>query len=181
MVREIRKDDIGFICDYWHNSDPKFLIGMGVDLQKIPSRNQLSEFLVQQINAPFSKKSSYALIWNIDNIPAGHCNVNKIKFGEEGFMHLHLWKSSSRKKGLGFQLVKLSLPYFFENLQLETIYCEPYSLNPAPNKLLKKLGFEFEREYTTIPGSINFEQPVRRWRLTKKSYHRRTSISEEFD
>jgi hypothetical protein len=45
------------------------------------------------------------------------------------------------------------------------LYCEPYALNPAPNKTLEKLGFKFLKTYTTIPGWINFEQEVNLWEL----------------
>jgi len=73
-------------------------------------------------------------------------------------MHLHLWNAASRKKGIGSQLVKMSLKYFFENLKLKRLFCEPYALNPAPNKTLEKTGFDFVKEYITIPGAFNFEQ-----------------------
>jgi len=80
-------------------------------------------------------------------------------------MHLHLWNKDVRKKGYGTRFVKLSLPYFFGNYQLKKLFCEPYALNPAPNKTLEKAGFEFIKEYTTIPGFINFEQPVCLWEM----------------
>ena len=67
-------------------------------------------------------------------------------------------------------MVKMTLPYFFENLKLKKMYSEPYALNPAPNRILKKVGFEFVKEYTTIPGSLNFEQPVKRWELTYENF-----------
>ncbi len=81
-------------------------------------------------------------------------------------MHLHIWNSEVRKMGLGTQLVKMSLPYFFKNMNLKKLYCEPYALNPAPNNTLKKVGFEFVKEYITIPGFLNFEQQVNLWELT---------------
>ena len=167
-VREMQENDIGFIVKYWHESNPEFLTGMGVDLSKIPGKNDLEKMLQNQVNLPYPEKQSYALVWKIDEKPVGHCNVNKITFGEEAYMHLHLWQAINRKKGMGTQLVKKSLPYFFKNLQLKVLYCEPYALNEAPNKMLGKLGFEFEKEYITIPGSLNFEQPVKRWKLAGK-------------
>ena len=80
-------------------------------------------------------------------------------------MHLHLWQTDVRQKGLGTAFVKMTLPYFFEHLQLQKIYCEPYSGNPAPNKTLEKVGFRFVKTYTTTPGWINFEQPVNLWEI----------------
>ncbi|MBC5772645.1 GNAT family N-acetyltransferase [Pontibacter sp. KCTC 32443] len=169
-VRELQEQDITLIADYWLKSDSEHLIGMGVDMAKLPTRQQLTQMLQAQLNAPLHEKQSYCVIWEVDSQAVGHSNINKIMFGEEAYMHLHMWRSDIRKQGLGSALVKMSLPYFFENLQLKTLYCEPYALNPAPNKTLQKVGFELEKEYITIPGSLNFEQPVKRWRLSYSKY-----------
>jgi ribosomal-protein-alanine N-acetyltransferase len=87
-------------------------------------------------------------------------------------MHLHLWNNASRKKGNGTAFVKLTLPYYFENLQLKKLCCEPYALNTAPNKTLKKVGFTFIKKYTTIPGILNFEQEVNLWEMTKEQFEK---------
>lgn len=58
-------------------------------------------------------------------------------------MHLHLWEANKRRKGIGAQLVKLSLAYFFNDLKLKQLFSESYALNSAPNKVLKKIGFTF--------------------------------------
>ena len=169
-VREIQVKDIDLIADYWLTSDDDFLVSMGVDLSKLPTRAALTNMLTEQINTPLSQKKSYALIWEIDDQPVGHTNVNGIEYGNFATMHLHLWFSKNRKKGIGTKLIKKSLPFYFGNLKLKTLFCEPYALNPAPNKTLKKVGFEFIKKYTTIPGSLNFEQEVNRWEMTKKSF-----------
>ena len=64
----------------------------------------------------------------------------------------------------------MSLSYFFKHLKLQKVVCEPYALNDAPNKTLKKAGFNFIKEYTTIPGSLNFEQPVKQWSLLNTEF-----------
>ncbi len=85
-------------------------------------------------------------------------------------MHLHLWNNPMRTKGMGSQLVAMTLPYFFNAYNLEKLYCEPYALNPAPNKTLAKVGFELVHEITTTPGSLSFEQPVNVWLMTREKY-----------
>ena len=89
-------------------------------------------------------------------------------------MHLHLWNSKFRLKGVGTKMVNNSLPYFFNILKLKKIYSEPYALNPAPNKALEKIGFNFVKTYTTTPGSLNFEQTVNRWEMTLEDFIERT-------
>lgn len=169
-VREIQEKDIRLLADYWYLSNEDFLTGMGVDLKKMPSREEFTKMLQQQINTWIEKKIAFALIWEVDNIPVGHTNINKITYGKEAYMHLHLWNSSWRKKGLGTQLVKGSLPFYFEKFNLEALICEPRAINSAPNKTLEKAGFEFERTYITIPGAINFEQEVNRWKMTRSRF-----------
>ncbi|NDK57148.1 GNAT family N-acetyltransferase [Pontibacter fetidus] len=169
-IREMLAADINLIADYWLTSNPAFLVSMGVDLAKLPTREGLTNMLQAQLQAPYEAKQTYALIWMMDDKPAGHCNVNQIVYGKQAFMHLHLWQPENRQKGVGSELVKKSLPYFFENLRLKELYCEPYALNSAPNKTLEKVGFVFEKQYTTIPGTLNFEQEVKRWKLTKEQY-----------
>jgi len=170
-VRELQTQDIDLITNYWLNAEDVFLLGMGVDLAKMLTKDQWIEMLSQQISQPYNQKKSYCTIWEVNGKAVGHSNVNKIIFGQEAFMHLHMWDSSIRSKGYGLQLVKLSLPYFFNNLKLKTLYCEPYALNPAPNRTLEKLCFRFVKEYITIPGMLNFEQPVNLWELTYKTYN----------
>lgn len=171
-VREIQASDIELITQYWTTADPAFLTGMGVDLSKLPAKEDWTKMLTDQLSKPLKEKPSYCIIWEVNNEPIGHSNVNKIIFGEEASMHLHLWKTGIRGKGLGTELVKKTLPFFFENLELKKIYCEPYALNPAPNKTLEKVGFQFIKEYITTPGWLNFEQPVNRWELSFEDFRK---------
>lgn len=176
-VREIQQPDVALIVSYWLESDPIFLEGMGVDLAKIPAKEQLTTMIAEQLTQSYEQKKAYCIIWEIDGDPVGHSNVNKIIFGEEAYMHLHLWNSHTRQKGAGAALVKMTIPFFFKNLQLKKLYCEPYALNSAPNKTLEKVGFEFVKEYITIPGGLNFEQPVYQWLLT---YDRYKALADTF-
>ncbi len=169
-VREIKETDIDKISNYWLDADSEFLQSLGVDLDKLPSREEWRKMLTEQVEQPYHLKQSYCLIWMVDDVPVGHCNVNKIVFGEEAYMHLHLWNDTDRRSGFGATFIKMSLPHFFRNLQLQRLYCEPYSLNPAPNKTLAKLGFGFVKQYTTTPGYINFHQPVSLWELTYNEF-----------
>lgn len=167
-VREIQKKDIPLIVKYWTEADPEYLKGMGADPSKLPAAEAFQNMLAQQLDQSYEEKQSYCLIWELENEAVGHCNVNKIIYGSEAYMHLHLWNNPDRKKGLGTEFIKLSIPLFFKNLELKIIYSEPYALNPAPNRTLEKAGFTLEKEYLTIPGAINFEQMVKRWQKELK-------------
>lgn len=171
-VRYLTKADIDPLVAYWLNASPEFLVGMGVDVQKMPSEAEWRQMLEEQLSQAVPDKKSYGMIWLLDGEPVGHSNINKIQFGKEAYMHLHLWRKDIRQKGIGPQFVRLCIPAFFENYQLQTLYCEPYALNPAPNKVMERLGFHFEKSYVTIPGWLNFEQDVNLWSLSREEFLR---------
>jgi RimJ/RimL family protein N-acetyltransferase len=164
-VREIQEQDIELIASYWATAEPAFLTGMGVDMAKMPDKEGFIKYLTEQVQLPIPEKQSYCIIWQVDGRAIGHSNINKIIFGEEAYMHLHIWDPEIRKKGFGTEFIKLTVPYFFKNYELKTLYCEPYALNNAPNKTLIKAGFTFVKEYVTTPGWLNFEQPVKLYQM----------------
>lgn len=169
-VREIEERDIEALCDYWFESDPEFMHSLGVDITLLPERKILADLISKQISQNPKETGGYVLIWEYNEQAIGHSNINSIFFGEFAFMHLHLWNADKRKKGIGTALVKKSLPFYFENFKLKKLFCSPYAQNPAPNKTLAKVGFEFRRQYVTTPGSINFEQEVKEWCMSKEQY-----------
>jgi RimJ/RimL family protein N-acetyltransferase len=169
-VREIAEQDIAAISDYWLNSDAAFMKSMGVDMDKMPTREEWRNMLTEQLSKSYENKKSYCIIWEINGTAIGHSNINKIIFGEEAYMHLHIWYPEERRKGLGTNFIKMTVPWFFEKYKLKNLYCEPYALNAAPNEILKKAGFEFVKEYITTPGWINFEQPVKLWVMTYERF-----------
>lgn len=170
-VREIQEKDIDHIVQYFLNADSAFLIKMGVDLKKVPPKDEWIKMLSDQLDQPYEEKKSYCIIWQVDDKPIGHSNVNKIIFGVEAYMHLHIWTVDVRKKGMGTGLVKKTLPYYFENLKLKKLYCEPNAFNAAPNKTLEKAGFQFVKKHITTPGWLNFEQPVNLWELSNGKFN----------
>lgn len=171
-ARELESRDIPVLTSYWVDADDDHLLAMGVALGKMMPREQWYAMLSKQLEQAYQDKQSYCIIWESDGQAIGHCNVNKVVFGKEAYMHLHLWHKDARLQGRGAALVKMSLPYFFKNLELQELFCEPYALNPAPNKTLAKVGFTFIKEYNTVPGFLNFEQAVNLWQLRKADFEK---------
>lgn len=90
-VREITIPDIEPIINYWTNASDDFLTAMGLDLLKMPEKEFWKQMLSEQLSLPYKEKKSYCIIWIVNGKATGHSNVNKIIFGEEAYMHLHIW------------------------------------------------------------------------------------------
>ena len=166
-VRELEIHEIGRMVDYFITAKDSFLKGMGADKSKLPTRDDWIQKLELDFNKPYDEKEFYYILWLVNNQPIGHSNINQIEFGNTAMMHLHLWNTETRKKGLGIDFLRMTLPYYFKKFELQKLICEPNSKNVAPNKVLKKLGFECIRTYDTTPGQINFIQTVNRYELNK--------------
>ena len=169
-IREFNLNDIANIVDYFLDADSDYLKGMGADKTKLPERSVWIKNLIAEYHKPITEKTYYYIIWLVDNLPVGHSNVNNISFGASSTMHLHLWNTKQRKQGLGLHFLKLTIPQYFQQLQLKQLICEPYSKNIAPNKTLQKIGFKFIQTYETIPGPISFKQKVNRYELSKQKF-----------
>jgi RimJ/RimL family protein N-acetyltransferase len=169
-VREMKRKDAESIVRYFHDATPEFHKLMGVDRTKLPSVDEWTKLILHELSLPPEQKQFFYVIWLFDNKPIGHSNINKIIFGQEAYMHLHLWTADKRHQGIGSSLVRLSLPYYFDTFKLNELFCEPHALNPAPNKTLERTGFQFVKEYETTPGWINTHQVVKRWRMSKNGF-----------
>jgi RimJ/RimL family protein N-acetyltransferase len=153
------------MVDYFLNADEAVLEGMGVDPTKLPQRDAWVESaMIDHARAEGEKDRSY-LAWVYDGTLVGHSSINRIKVGEEAFIHMHLWTSGLRKAGLGTQFFQACAAEFMRQFRLKRLYAEPYAENPAPNRIVMKLGFRFVKRYRTIPGPINFEQDVNQYVL----------------
>jgi RimJ/RimL family protein N-acetyltransferase len=169
-VRELVIGDIDLFASYWLNSDESDLAHMGVDINKLPTKDEFFSYWKSQLEMPLEDRLSYCIIWQRNNVPIGHSNTRPTCFGEEAYMHLHLWSNHDRCQGLGYEFMKLTIQHFFQKLSLKDLYCEPYALNPAPNALLQKAGFHLLKQYKTVPGPSNFQQIVKLWHLSRDNY-----------
>jgi hypothetical protein len=162
-----RPEEYEGMVDYFLGADDAFLKGMGVARELLPSRKAWLQNLLLDHPRPDDQKDRLYVAWLCDEKLIGHSSVNRIQVGEDAFFHLHLWRPDLRKSGLGLELCRWSISIYFDRLRLQRLWSEPYAENPAPNRTLSKLGFQFVKRYRTVPGAINFEQEVNLYCLPK--------------
>ncbi len=181
-IRELTSEDTRYVVDYFHGGSEEFLWNMGVDKRKLPPRSEWEEMIIDDLSNPMEERKFYYLLWLIDELPVGHCNINHIHYGEEANMHLHMWDEAHRKSGGGSFFVTLCIAQFFEKFGLKRIICEPNSKNTAPNRTLEKLGFTFVKKHEKIPGFINYFQELNRWELDRDTFmgEKSTNLRQAF-
>ena len=159
------REDYELMLDYFYSADASFLHGMGVDPRRLPARTKWLDALLVDHENPDETKDRFYLVWLLQGRRVGHSSINKIIYQKEAYIHLHLWNLELRRAGLGTQFMRKSIIFFWQRYKLEKLYCEPWAENPAPNRVLEKLGFKLVRRYKTVPGPIACEQEVNQYEL----------------
>ena len=162
-VREMALDDVPLRIEYFHTASDELLELMGVDRARIPSRGEWMAFYQEDYARQLEERRNYSLVWEVDGAPIGFSSTDKIKFGEEAFMHLHITVPARRGFGLGTEFVRRSADIYFERLELVRLFSEPHAFNPAPNRTLQKAGFRYVSTQQTTPGLLNTFQTTNRW------------------
>ena len=172
LLTEVRPfaspEEYAAMIDYFLLAEDSFLRGMGVDPKRLPTREAWLRQVLIDHDKPDPDKERFYLAWLLDGKQVGHSSINGIKIGVEAYLHLHLWHPQVRKSGLGTEFLRKSVHFYFRRFRFTRILCQPYAENPAPNRALRKLGFQFIKRYRTVPGLINFEQQVNLYELRRR-------------
>jgi RimJ/RimL family protein N-acetyltransferase len=177
-AREMKLSEVDLIIEYFHKSSHEYLNGLGVDPAKLPDPAKWRVYYEYEYSQPVEKRKTFLVIWELDETPIGFSTTDKIVFGEEAYMHLHILTPEQRGMGNGSAYVRETVKIYFDSLKLERLFCEPYAFNIAPNRTLQKVGFKYIKTHEIIPGPLNFYQPVNRWMLKKKDIVSKNDIEK---
>lgn len=164
--------DVESVVRYWTEAPPEHLARMGVDPKRIPDAKLMRSGMRAALAIPESVRSAFTFIWEVDGRSVGAATLKRIEPGCRADIHLHMWESSDRRRGLGRFLFALSALEGMERFRLEKLACEPNARNEAPNGMLRKLGLPLVRTYRTSPSELTYEQEVNRYEMTRGDLER---------
>jgi RimJ/RimL family protein N-acetyltransferase len=162
-VREVTSSEVDLIIEYFIQSTPEHLEMLGVDSTRLPDPESWRERFRQDFARPIEQRARIAVIWLSGDQPIGFSTSDKIAYGEQANMHLHVIDPERRSQGIGAECVRRSVDIYFERLKLKRLLCEPNAFNVAPNRTLQKAGFKYLKTHMTVPGPLNYHQAVTRW------------------
>ena len=163
VVREMRLDEVGLVIEYFHCSTAEHLEMLGVDPTRLPDRDRWRARYEVNYARPRPERETMLVVWELDGAPVGFSTSDRIAYGEQAFMHLHIVDPEQRRAGLGAAAVRASVELYFDELRLQRLFSEPNAFNTAPNRALQRAGFRYVKTHTTVPGPLNFHQAVTRW------------------
>jgi len=163
MVREMGLEEVGVLVDYFHGATPEHLEKLGVDPTRLPNRSDWGARYAAEYRKPLPDRSTLLVIWKLDDRPVGFSTSEKIAYGEQAHMHLHIVEAGLRRSGIASAALPETIALYFRVLKLKRLFCEPNAFNVAPNRTLQSVGFRYVKTYMTVPGPLNYHQAVTRW------------------
>lgn len=168
-VREMTLDEVNLVIDYFYSSTPEHLEMMGVDPSRLLSRQAWHARFASESALPAGERQLYPVIWLLDDRPIGYSSCDRITFGERANMHLHVIPPEHRNRGIGRECVRQSVTIYFRQFRLKELFCQPHALNVPAHRTLQAAGFKYVKTYMTVPGPINFHQPVTQWVIRREA------------
>lgn len=159
--------DVDIRINYFHDASDEHLRLLGINRALLPTRQAWRTFYEEDDERPIEERHNYSLVWELDGQPVGFSSTDRITFGDEAFMHLHVLEPSNRRGGLGTEFVTQSAATYFRDLELKRLFCEPHAFNVAPNRTLQRAGFSYLFTHEATPSSINVPQITTRWILRR--------------
>ena len=166
-VVEMKLEEVDLIIDYFHHATREHLDTMGVDPTRLPDPAKWRERYAYEYSQPIERRKTFLVVWKSGDTPVGFSTSDRIVYGQEAYMHLHILDPEQRRRGMGTECVKQTVKLYFEALQLQRLFCQPNAFNVAPNRTLQSAGFKYLQTYMTVPGPLNYRQAVTRWVFEK--------------
>jgi RimJ/RimL family protein N-acetyltransferase len=166
-VREMAIEEIDLIVDYFHGGTPEFHEQLGVDPTRLPSRDAWRERYRREYELPDEERETLLVIWRQDGEAVGFSTCDRIVYGEQARMHLHIPDAGWRRSGVGTDGVRGAAEIYFDRLELWKLVSEPNAFNVGPNRTLQAAGFKYVKTHMTVPGLLNYRQAVNRWELER--------------
>jgi RimJ/RimL family protein N-acetyltransferase len=126
-VREMMASEVDVIIEYFQSSTPEHLEMLGVDPTRFPPATSGRERLRRESALPIEQRNVVLVIWLSDDQPIGFSTSDKISYGEQANMHLHVLDPGRRQQGVGAECVRGSVELYFEKLKLKRLFCEPHA------------------------------------------------------
>ena len=98
-VREMTDSEFELVIEYFYKSTPEFLETLGVDPTRFPSPDSWRERFQRERARPIQRRTWLIVTWLADNQPLGFSTSDKIVYGEQANMHLHVVDPEHRNRG----------------------------------------------------------------------------------
>jgi RimJ/RimL family protein N-acetyltransferase len=152
VLRDVEERDIDPIVGYWHDSDPAYLDGLGIDRSKLISREASRERFLTFLDDS-EQRARAAFVVTLAGCLVAYTSIN-FWSPREGAVHVHVLDETLRHRGVSSLLFVRALELYFRKFQLTRLVLQTSPSNDAINGLLRKFGLEPRRTFLDQPDGL---------------------------
>ena len=153
-LRDIQEEDVAPIVRYWHDSDHRYLESLGVDINKLRTREETAALFKKSLRATRAPFDRATLVFSDNEKAIGYTNLN---YRDEGVAYAHVHILYPEYLGLGFmsELFQPAVRVFFTEFPTRELRFETSTTNARINRYLEKVGMVVSKtEYVENPDGM---------------------------
>lgn len=152
-LRDLSAADLPAIVEYWVSSPDEFLDFMGVDRQRLGSREQIHARFSNAIRTGDLGQPALRLAITLDERPVGYTLLNHYS-DEVNYSHWHIIDPALRGKGLSTALYPFRIKAYFDVLPISRLIHQTRTRNLGVNRMLDKFVPVSETAFIEKPDGV---------------------------
>lgn len=152
-LRDVAAADASAIADYWLSMPEESLAFMGVDRQRLGSRDEIQRRFSTAIRTGDANQPNIALAITLDDRLVGYTLLNRYS-AEVNYSHWHIIVPALRAKGLSTALYPHRIQAYFEIAPIAQLIHQTRTRNVAVNRMLDKFIPVAETKHIETPDGV---------------------------
>jgi len=150
ILRDVEERDVPAIVSYWHDSPPEYLRSIGLDVGRLPSREEMAKRLrAMATSGGLARRAT--LVCESGGRPVGVGTLRTGMEKKQGYAHTHILDDALRGRGLGHLLLVPVFGAWFRSFPVDEIIAQVVPENARVNRALQKSGL--------VPTKVELENP----------------------
>jgi RimJ/RimL family protein N-acetyltransferase len=152
-LRDLTPDDIPPIVDYWLLAPEEYLVFMGVDRNRLGSREVIHQRYLNAIRTDDPAQFSISLAVTLDERLVGYALLNR--YSEDvNYSHWHIIDPGLRARGLSTALYPFRIKAYFDLAPISQLIHQTRTRNLGVNRMLDKFIPVSETRFIEKPDGV---------------------------
>jgi ribosomal protein S18 acetylase RimI-like enzyme len=152
VVRDLHDEDIDVFISYWHDSPDEYLDFLGVDRDKLGSRDDTRARFRQSIRSGDDDQERIVIVGTLGDSIFGYANLHFA--GADTYLHAHIVDPTVRRQGVGNVLFVTLFEVVFREFAPNGLVLQTRPRNTGINHLLQKFGLKCETRHLPDPDGL---------------------------
>src|SRR5258708_35184581 len=152
-LRDLDREDLGYILDFWHSSGDAFLDLLGIDRVLLGTVEDTRQRFLRAIRTGDLGQQNIALAIAVDDQFAGYTLLNRYT-PDTNYSHWHITDPSLRALGLSTALYPHRIKTYFDLAPIDRLIHQTRTRNVAVNRMLDRHVPIAETRYIEHPDGV---------------------------